>query len=99
MDQSDYVIRYHALLEESKGNYLYSLFITNERVHFLMTLKCMIVGEKFLICWKIAEENLNKKPVRNKPIGKEVKVKGADNNVDAKRAVLKIIKQVKISIE
>ena len=99
MDQSDYVIRYHALLEESKGNYLYSLFITNERVHFLMTLKYMIVGEKFLICWKIAEENLNKKPVRNKPIGKEVKVKGADNNVDAKRAVLKIIKQVKISIE
>lgn len=60
MDQSDYVIRYHALLEESKGNYLYSLFIclysqltiglTNERVHFLMTLKYMIVGEKFLIC-------------------------------------------------
>ena len=45
------------------------------------------------------EESLNKKPVRNKPIGKEVKVKGADNNVDAKRAVLKIIKQVKISIE
>lgn len=75
MDQSDYVIRYHALLEESKGNYLYSLFITNERVHFLMTLKCMIVGEKFLICWKIAEKNLNKKPVRNKLIGKEVKVK------------------------
>lgn len=109
MDQSDYVIRYHALLEESKRNYLYSLFIclyskltiglTNERVQFLMALKYMIVGEKFLICWKIAEENLNKKPVRNKLIGKEVKVKGADNNVDAKRAVLKIIKQVKISIE
>lgn len=59
----------------------------------------MIVGEKFLICWKIAEENLNKKPVCNKLIVKEVKVKGADNNVDAKRAVLKIIKQVKISIE
>ena len=69
MDQSDYVIRYHALLEESKGNYLYSLFIclysqltiglTNERVHFLMTLKCMIVGEKFLICCKTccAENN------------------------------------------
>ena len=45
MDQSDYVI----LLIHMPYSQL-TIDLTNERVHFLMTLKYMIVGEKFLIC-------------------------------------------------